>query len=100
MKQKDPEYIRKRNAQIIDAAQTGQYTLDELGRENNITEERVRQILRKSGYNILDFRKQRKQTEDEKKPYNQQIVDTLMQYYFNRLIIEKGENHSLAWRCQ
>ncbi len=100
MKQKDHNSIKERNKQLIAAAQTGQYTLDELGVRNDITEERVRQILKGQGYNILDLRKQRQQRYEERRPTYQHLVNIVMQYYFQRLIQEKGENHALAWRCQ
>lgn len=100
MKQKDLNPIRERNKQIIAAAQTRQYTLEELGVRNDITEERVRQILKEQGYNILDLRKRRQQRYEEKRPTYQHLVNTVMQYYFQKLIQEKGENHALAWRCQ
>jgi hypothetical protein len=90
----------RRNQEIIAAAQTGQQTLEEIAVRNEMTKERVRQILKDSGYNILAFRKLRRQTEEEKQPHYQQLVDTLMQYYFEKLIVEKGENYALAWRCQ
>ncbi len=100
MKQRDTEIMQKRNVAIIVAAKTGQYTLEELGELQGITEERVRQILKKEGYNMSYFRRQRQQRDEEKKLDYQRLVDTVMQYYFTRLIQEKGENHALAWRCQ
>lgn len=100
MKHKKYEAIRLRNEEIITVAKTGQYTLEELGELKGITEERVRQILKKEGYNILDFRRQQQQIHEEKRSDYQCLVNTIMQYYFQRLIQEKGENYALAWRCQ
>lgn len=67
---------------------------------NGLTKERIRQILQENNENIKKICNIYKIQNEEKKPYEQQLVDILMQHYFTLLIQEKGLNHALAWRCK
>lgn len=49
-----------RNKQILTDALTGNYILDELGEKYNLTAERIRQILQKQGYNILEIKQEKR----------------------------------------
>src|SRR3989344_3524592 len=89
-----------RNAEILEEILQGQKFVD-VAHKNNLSIERIRQIVQKcSGLSSKDLRSAGKEYTCALHAENKKLLDILQQYYFDRLIKEKGLDHALAWRCQ
>ncbi len=97
-----PNKHAERDARILEAVLGGE-TYSAIWKRENLSHQGVQFIVRKAGFSLEDIKDLRKAQIDEKRRVHtehQALVNTLQQYYFNRMIEEGDLPHALAWRYE
>lgn len=90
----------ERDRRIVEAFLEGELYVS-IGKREALSKQAVYRIVRRNGFSNEDRRDVRRGRIKEKEELcqtHQRLVNELQQYYFNRLIEERGLPHALAWR--